>query len=120
LEQDHNDYKALLNQYFRAIRIVKQPVWKEFLANAHGTDIFTALRFTKPRKAERTPPVTFNNTTSATFEEKGALFRTTMFPPPPAPLQTTTTAPPQALQWILFTPTEIRKAIFSPTPRKAP
>jgi hypothetical protein len=87
-------------------------MWIDFLANAQGTEIFTALRYTKPRKTQRTPPLSFSNITAVTFEEKTALFCTTMFLPPPAAPPPTDATNRTSLPWITFTPTEIRQAIF--------
>jgi hypothetical protein len=95
-------------------------MWIDFLTNAQGMEIFTALRYAKPKKIQRTPPLSFSNITAVTFEEKTALFCTTMFPPPPvAPPPTEATNGP-SLPWDTFTPTGIKQAIFTSAPCKAP
>jgi hypothetical protein len=73
LESDYIKFKAVRKQYFQDIRTSKTTMWIEFLANAQGTEIFTALRYTKPRKTQRTPPLSFSNTTAVTFEEKAVI-----------------------------------------------
>ena len=83
LESDHIKFKSVRNQYFRDICTSMTTMWIEFLANAQGTEIFTALHYTKPRKTQRTPPLSFSNITAVTFEEKAVLFCSTMFPPRP-------------------------------------
>ena len=120
LDNDHINFKVVRNQYFRNIPTSKSSMWIEFLANAQGTEIFTALRYTKPRKTQRTPPLSFSNITAVTFEEKITLFRSTMFPPSPIAPSTTVVTNRTILPWVTFTPTEIKHAIFTSAPRKAP
>lgn len=50
-----NQYKANRNIYFQSIWTAKEQHWKTFLSNTHGKEVFTALRYTKPRKCEWTP-----------------------------------------------------------------
>jgi hypothetical protein len=45
----HSDFKTLRNAYFRQIRHAKDKLWKEYLAQAEGADIWAAFRYTNPR-----------------------------------------------------------------------
>jgi ribonuclease HI len=119
---DFTCFKSLRNQHFRNIRTAKSTQWRSFLADAQGKDIFTALRYTRPRTNQRTPVMIDkdNNSTATTFADKANLFRKALFPPPP------TSPPPSSedfqhpLPWTTFTPTEIKTAIFTSANRKAP
>lgn len=82
--------KSNRNKYFITIRSVKEKYWNTFLFEAHGKDVFTALRYTKPRKCERirTLQGPSDPTPATTFEGKAKLFHQTVFPPPPSvPIQ---------------------------------
>ena len=120
LESDYIKFKAVRDQYIWDIRTSQKTMWIEFLANAQGTEIFTALRYTKPRKTQRTPPLSFSNITAVTFEEKAVLFRSTMFLPPPVASSPTNITNRSTLSWVTSTPTEIKQEIFTSAPRKAP
>ena len=120
LDIDHQTFKKLRNQYFREIRKAKEETWKDFLKNAKGKDIFTALRFSKQHKTERTPTINYDNHSVNTFEEKASIFRKAMFPPPPIAHPQPFQIPPKPLPWKTFTPSEIQKAIFTSAPNKAP
>jgi hypothetical protein len=76
-------FTAVQNQYYWDIPTSKTSMWIEFCSNAPGTEIFTALHYTKPRKTQRIPPRSFSNITAITVEEIVVLFHSTMFPAPP-------------------------------------
>jgi hypothetical protein len=80
----------------------------------------TALCYFKPRKTLRIPLLSFSYITAVTFEDKAALFHSTMFLHPTAAASPTDITNRQILPWITFTHTEIKQAIFTSAPRKAP
>ena len=73
-------YKEQRNSYFRMIRRAKEDMWKKFLTNAQGKEVFTALNYSKPRKVLQTPTLNANNRTTTTFHDKAAIFREALFP----------------------------------------
>src|ERR1700710_967200 len=76
-----NQYATTRNLYQRTIRDAKTNLWNDFHKNARGKDIFTALKYTKPRRTEPTPDITLNGHTATTFQRKAQLFRQALFPP---------------------------------------
>jgi hypothetical protein len=116
-------YKLSRNIYGRALQEAKAKCWDNFLAEAQGKEVYTAFRYTKPRRVQRTPVLKAGNQTATVFTEKARLFRHTLFPPPPEYATTTaagTNVHLQQSQWTPVTDQEIRDAIFSSAPRKAP
>lgn len=117
---NHMDFKAARNTYFHSVRKAKSTTWNTFLEQAKGKDIFTAMKYVKPRKTQRTPPLSDGQNTFNTFQQKASLFRQKLFPPPPAMPTQTTNPSTQQLEWHTFTPSEINKAISTSAARKAP
>ena len=116
-----NQFTATRNMYHRTIKDTKRQHWDTFLNEARGKEIFTALKYTKPRKTEPTPDITYDSETATTFQEKANLFRQSMFPPPPvANLGDLDALHGHTLQWPPISPEEIRKAIKTSAPMKAP
>ena len=76
-------YKLSRNIYGRALQEAKTKCWDNFLAEAQGKEVYTAFRYTKPRRVQRTPVLKAGNQTATVFTEKARLFRNTLFPPPP-------------------------------------
>ena len=69
-----DEFKLSRNAYFRTIRKAKSTSWRDFLANAKGKEIFQAVRYTKPRRVEKTPTLQNGDVTATIFEEKARLF----------------------------------------------
>ena len=58
-DEEWKAFQASRNVYFHAIRQAKQADWRRFLATAKEKDVFTADKYTKPRRVERTPILNF-------------------------------------------------------------
>jgi len=122
-EADFLNFKRLRNDYFRTIRKTKEECWTNFLTEARGTDIFKALHYVKPRKTQRTPVLRHQDRTATTFAEKAHMMREVLFPP----LPTSPPTPPeevvfqrQPIDWEPATDREVKTAILSSSPNKAP
>ena len=50
-----NQFAAVRNSFFNAVRDAKAKNWNNFLQGARGKEIFTAMRYTKPRRTDPTP-----------------------------------------------------------------
>jgi hypothetical protein len=57
LPHHHEDYCTLRNKHFRTIRYAKDPLWKEYLSQAEGADIWAAFCYTNPHCTQATPPI---------------------------------------------------------------
>ena len=118
----HLRFRSNRSNYFQSIRRAKETHWNNFLENSQGKDIFTAFRFTKPRKIEHTPPLNNVTTgeTTTTFEEKANLYRTALFPPllisPPRNIR----MQGDRIPWKDLTDDEIKRAIMTSSANKAP
>jgi hypothetical protein len=119
-EHDWITFKSFRNRYFRSIRQAKSDSWKEFLQGAVGKSVFHAYRYTKPRRVERTPILRHEGREVIKFGEKCELLRTVMFPPPPDSISQSQMSDSHALPWPDITSLEIKEAIFSSNPNKAP
>jgi hypothetical protein len=116
-----NQFNAVRNSFYSAIRDAKSKNWNDFLQGARGKEIFTAMRYTKPRRIDPTPDITLDNETASTFKDKAKLFRKALFPPPPtADIQEDEPTPTRRLPWPRVTEREIRDAIMSSSSSKAP
>ena len=117
-----NQFAAVRNAFFNAVRDAKSKNWNNFLQGARGKEIFTAMRYTKPRRTDPTPDITLQDETAKTFTEKERLFRKALFlPPPTANLEAEThTQPTRRLPWPRTSHNEIRDAIISSSSSKAP
>jgi ribonuclease HI len=114
-------YTTQRNIYFRKIVQSKQTCWNDFLENAKGKDIFTALKYTKPQRHEPTPTMrTEGDRNAQTFEEKCQLFRSTMFPPPPIHQRQEHQQTRPLVKWPPITDKEVREAIATSHPNKSP
>ena len=89
-------------------------------ATAKGKDVFTAYKYTKPRRVERTPILKFQEQQAADFKAMCDTFRKTMFPPPPEAPSPLPIPPGRTLQWPTVTTEEIVSAIKTSAPNKAP
>ena len=120
-EDVHGPYRQARNQYYRMIKKARSELWKKYLSEAEGKDIFTALKYTNPRHAQRTPVLQHDGEQFTTFEQKATLFHRTMFPPPPTFPNAAHRSPPETvLAWEPVTDTEVRTAIFSCASNQAP
>src|SRR5690606_13590753 len=115
-------FKRARNTYFRAIQDAKKESWDGFLAEAKGKEVFTAFNYTKPRRVQMTPAMKAGEEMVTTFEDKAKLFRKTLFPPLPEytapPPERNDRQPPRL--WQPVSPEEVRWAIFTSSPTKAP
>ena len=115
------EYKRHRNAYFRAIDYAKKECWDTFLSEAKGKEVYTAFHYTKPRRVQLTPSLkATEDTTVNTFSEKAKLFRKTLFPPLPEYTAPPVHSFPPPFQWKHVSPEEIRSAIFTSSPTKAP
>jgi hypothetical protein len=57
LPHHHEDYYALQNKHFRIIHYAKDSLWKEYLSQAAGADIWAAFCYTNYHCAQATPPI---------------------------------------------------------------
>lgn len=119
--QQWEEYQATWNKFFRVIREKETEHWDKCLANARSKDIFTAMKYSKPRRCEKTPTLHANDTTATTFREKAYMFRTSLFPPFSELNITETEAPRyRQIDWNDATNTEIGRAIKAASPHSAP
>src|SRR5690606_29761872 len=85
-------------------------------------EVFTAFNYTKPRRMQMTPAMKAGEEMVTTFEDKAKLFRKTLFPPLPEhtapPPERNDRQPPKL--WQPVSPEEVRWAIFTSSPTKAP
>ena len=69
--------------YRYAIKKAKQEHWDQFLANAIGKDVFTALKLAKPQFSQKSPDIRFDKNgvkkSAKGFEEKCDTFLRTLF-----------------------------------------
>ena len=116
-----NQFNATRNYYHQTVRAEKNKVWYTFLSEARDREIFQALRYTKPRRKEPTPDITFQGTTATTFKEKASVFRQALFPAPPVS-QVREDADPisHTLPWPKVTTDEIQNPIRSSSSTKVP
>ena len=116
-----NQFNAVRNTFYNAIREAKSKNWNDFLQGAKGKEIFTAMRYTKPRRTDPTPDIIYGEERAQTFGEKAKLFRAALFPKPPtADIQREDEPPIRRLPWPRLTHKEIRDAITSSSSSKAP
>src|SRR5437660_11694334 len=78
-----NQFNAVRNTFYNAIREAKSKSWNDFLQGAKGKEIFTAMRYTKPRRTDTTPDIIQGDEQTQNFAEKAKLFRTALYPKPP-------------------------------------
>ena len=116
-----NQFNGVRNAFLNVIRDAKAKNWNDFLQEARGKDIFTAMRYTKPTRTNPTPDITLGGEKATTFDEKAKMFRRALFPPPPtADVPDTNPQPTRRLPWPRVTKKEIRDAIMSSSSSKAP
>jgi hypothetical protein len=119
----HQNYRQLRNKYYRTIRHAKAAKWKEYLSQAEGPDVWAAFHYKNPRKAQLTPELQVEENGSpqvcADFDSKVIAFQI-LFPTPPRDPPTPTTPARPELPWQTFSPAEIKSAIYTSSPRKAP
>src|SRR5947209_1989416 len=71
-----NQFNAVRNTFYNAIREAKSKNWNDFLQGAKGKEIFTAMRYTKPRRTDPTRDIIHGEERAQTFMEKAKLFHT--------------------------------------------
>jgi hypothetical protein len=98
-------------------------MWKEYLSQAEGPDIWTVLQFTNPRKAQMIPELhtIYNGTESicTNFETKVRAFQILFTEPPLAPPTICTCNYPE-IPWQTFSQAKVERAIFTSSLKKAP
>src|SRR5437588_5329827 len=116
-----NQFNAVRNTFYNAIREAKLKNWNDFLQGAKGKEIFTGMRYTKPRRTDPTPDIMHGDERAQTFAEPAKLFRTALFPKPPTANIGREDEPlTRRLPWPRLTQKEIRDAIISSSSSKAP
>src|SRR5437660_10876648 len=116
-----NQFNPVRNTFYNALREAKSKNLNDILQGAKGKEIFTAMRYTKPRRTDLTPDIIHGEKRAKTFMEKAKLFRTALFPKPPtADIQREDEPPTRQLPWPRLTHKEIRDAIMSSSSSKAP
>ena len=117
-----DQFNAVRNSFYNTVREAKSKNWNDFLQGARGREIFTAMRYTKPRRTDPTPDISLGEDRASTFKEKAHLFRKALFPPPPTAAieEEDNTLPMRRLPWNRVTHREIRDAIMSSSSAKAP
>ena len=76
-------FQAKRNIYFHEIRASKKASWTTFLEESKGKDIFTAYKYTKPRRIEKIPLIQGPTGLATDFKGKCQAFLQALFPPPP-------------------------------------
>jgi hypothetical protein len=113
-------FKEDRNVNFRTIRNAKSECWKNYLAEAQGQEIFRALKYTNPRRVQKTPVLQHEGIEYTTFEEKASLFHRTMFPTPPIDQDLLpSNRPRKNIPWMPVTPREVHNAISMSASNKA-
>jgi len=69
--------------------MAKSNYWNQFLEKAEGKEIFKAFTYTKQKRIERLPIITYSDRNNKrknaiTFNQKYDAFLTSLFHPPPA------------------------------------
>ena len=118
--QEWKTFQQKRNIYFQTIRQAKKTDWQTFLSTARGKDVFTAYKYTKPRRVERTPTLNFQGKQAIDFQNKCDTFRQAMFPMPPEAPPAPPIPPGPTLEWPTVTDSEIAAAINTSAPNKAP
>jgi len=120
-EADRIEVKRLHSQCRRAILSARNLMWRDYLDNARGPEIFNTIRYFKPRTDIQTPDlITSDGRKACSFTEKGQLFLETMFPEPPPFVAPQPRGPVYQHLWAQIKVDEIKVAINSSNPRKAP
>jgi hypothetical protein len=57
LPHHYKDYHALRNKHFRTICYAKDSLWKEYLSQVGGADIWAAFHYTNPHHAQAMLPI---------------------------------------------------------------
>src|SRR5690606_36876232 len=120
-DMDLEVFKSKRNAYFHSNNEAKKKCWDTFLAEAKGKEVFTAFHYTKPRRMQLTSALQApEGTVVTTFKDKARLFRETLFPPLPEYTAIPNVEVPRPLKWDHVSPEEIRNAIFTSSPTRAP
>jgi hypothetical protein len=119
----HQEYRQLCKTYYRTIRHAKDSMRKEYLSQAEGLDVWTALCFSNPRKAQMVLELcTVHNgmeSICTDFETKVRAFQI-LFPEPPLVPPTTHTHNRPEIPWQTFSQADVERAIFTSSPNTAP
>ena len=67
----------------RAIRRAKKECWSKFLENASGDDMWTAVKYSSPRRDDSARPLISGDLTAVTREDKERMILMAAFPEPP-------------------------------------
>ena len=119
-QQEWRAFQQSRNTYFHAIRDAKRSDWHTVLSSAKGNDVFTANKYTKPRRVARTPILNFQGQQAIDFQTKCDTFHTAMFPTPPEAHAAPPIPPALTPQSPAFTSAEIDYVIHISAPNKAP
>ena len=88
------------------------------MQNVQGQEIFQVVKYLKLWRQDSTPILTYNKTTTTTFEEKSNMLYNVMFPPPSSYLLTLTQIPLQSISWAQVTAAEVEIAIMTSASNK--
>jgi ribonuclease HI/exonuclease III len=120
--ENWESYCSQRNLYNRTIREAKKQTWMDYLETVKGTDTFKVFNMLKPSRQIRTPTLEDKDGVHySTFQDKARLFTDTLFPPtPPNTTRSFIYPPKQKLPWESLNSTEVKEAITSFNPTKAP
>jgi ribonuclease HI/exonuclease III len=117
-------YKEARNSYFQAIRKAKETHWADFLEQAEGNDIYTALKFTKGYVLAKIPEIRYKDQgvekKAATFEEKCNAFLNTLYPKQQAINTEDIPLNNSLWEWPDLQDIEVERAIKNTNSKKAP
>jgi hypothetical protein len=96
--------------------------WNKFLENAKEKDIFKTYKYTKFQRTEKLPTITADGQKAVNFKQKCNIFLKIMFPEPPITdaINWNNYRANNKWKWKTITDTEIQRAIFSSSIKKAP
>jgi ribonuclease HI len=111
----------LRNQYLQQIKRAKTSHWNTFLEKEDPQSIYRAMKYTKPRIADRIPQIaSLEGQNQETFQGKCQAFKSTLYPTPPsAPEPNWDTYQEKRWDWPRLTQEEVALAC-STTKSKAP
>jgi len=82
-DRKHETTRVARRDLRRAIRRAKN-CWDNFLENASGEDVWTAVRYTNPRLDDSAKPLVNGERTAVTRDDKEQMILVTAFPEPPS------------------------------------
>jgi hypothetical protein len=100
LPTHHAEFKTLRNTHFHQICHVKDSLWKEYLSQAEGADVWAAFKYTNPCRAQLTTPIEMmengEQRLCMDFQSKITEFQALFPPPPPHPAPSTSIQTPRS------------------------